>query len=70
MIYYYFGYDEETVLKTKGRERDWYYKGRTLTDWLNRERKIFNKIGMRYGKDIDAIFLDDTCTWYLANFEE
>jgi hypothetical protein len=70
IMYYHLGHDEEIVLKAKGWESDWYKKGRDLTDWLNLEIRIFTEIGTRYGTGLDAIFLDDACTWYPADFEK
>lgn len=32
--------------------------------------KIFTEMGKRYGNGLDAIFLDDGCVWYPADFEK
>lgn len=70
MLYYHLGHDHKDVLLAK----EWVdaseetYASRQK--WLNREMKIFKEMGNRYGKGLDAIFLDDGCVWYPADFEK
>lgn len=70
MLYYHLGHDHKDVLLAKG------WKDSTVEDfssrkkWLDLEEKIFTEMGNRYGKGLDAIFLDDGCVWYPADFEK
>ena len=70
MMYYHTGHDRKDVLLAKGwkdtKEQD--FAARSA--WLERETKIFIEIGQRYGTGLSAIFLDDACTWYPADFEK
>lgn len=69
MMYYHLGHDHKDVLLAKGwkdaPEQD--YNSRQ--QWLKTEEKILTEIGNRYGEGLNAVFLDDGCTWYPADFE-
>ncbi|WP_183558572.1 alpha-L-fucosidase [Mucilaginibacter sp. SP1R1] len=70
MLYYHLGHDHKDVLLAKGWKDSTEEGYNTRQVWLNREAKIFTEIGQRYGKGLDAIFLDDGCVWYPADFEK
>lgn len=70
MMYYHLGHDQKEVLLAKGWVDSPVETYASRQKWLDRESKIFTEIGNRYGKGLDAIFLDDGCTWYPADFEK
>jgi Alpha-L-fucosidase len=70
MLYYHLGHDHKDVLLAKGWKNDTEEGYNERQSWLNREIQIFKEIGNRYGKGLDAIFLDDGCVWYPADFEK
>ncbi|NKB66784.1 MAG: hypothetical protein GKR89_06975 [Candidatus Latescibacteria bacterium] len=69
VLYYHLGHDQPEVLLAKGWQAGWDQDGRDRSAWLDCEEDIFRQIGQRYGRGLDAIFLDDACCWYPANFE-
>lgn len=70
MLYYHLGHDHKEVLLAKGWEDSSTQDYVSRQRWLDREIKIFTEIGKRYGKGLDAFFLDDGCVWYPAEFEK
>lgn len=70
MLYYHLGHDHKDVLLAKGWKDSTEQDFASRRKWLGREMKIFTEIGKRYGKGLDAIFLDDGCVWYPADFEK
>lgn len=70
MLYYHLGHDHKEVLLKKGWKDSSMQDYTARTKWLDREMKIFREIGERYGKGLDAIFLDDAVVWYPADFEK
>jgi hypothetical protein len=70
MMYYHLGHDKKDVLLAKGWKDAPDQDFAARTKWLDREMKIFNEVGQRYGTGLDAIFLDDGCCWYPADFEK
>ena len=70
MLYYHLGHDSKEVLLAKGWKDSTEQDFASRQKWLDREMKIFTEIGNRYGKGLDAIFLDDGCVWYPADFEK
>jgi hypothetical protein len=70
MLYYHLGHDHKDVLLAKGWKDSSMQDYTSRQAWLDREAKIFTEIGKRYGKGLDAIFLDDGCVWYPADFEK
>jgi alpha-L-fucosidase len=69
ITYYHMGHDHPQVLIDKGWDADWERHGHNRQAWFDREVKIFEEIGARYGKDLDGWFLDDGCSWYPADFQ-
>jgi len=69
MLYYHLGHDHKDVLLAKGWKDSTMQDFQSRQTWLDREMKIFREIGRRYGKGLNAIFLDDGCVWYPADFE-
>lgn len=70
MLYYHLGHDHKNVLLAKGWKDSTEQDFASRQKWLDREMKIFTEMGKRYGKGLDAIFLDDGCVWYPADFEK
>ncbi|MEO7766455.1 MAG: alpha-L-fucosidase, partial [Ferruginibacter sp.] len=70
MLYYHLGHDHKEVLLAKGWKDSAMQDYASRTKWLDREMKIFREMGKRYGKSLDAIFLDDGVVWYPADFEK
>jgi hypothetical protein len=70
MMYYHLGHGSKEVLLAKGWKDSLEQDFPARTKWLDLEAKIFREIGQRYGTGLDAIFLDDGCTWYPADFEK
>ncbi|MBC7888259.1 MAG: alpha-L-fucosidase [Ferruginibacter sp.] len=70
MMYYHLGHDHKEVLLAKGWKDSTAEDYKSRQHWLNLETKIFTEIGNRYGKGLNAVFLDDGCVWYPADFEK
>ena len=70
MLYYHLGHDHKDVLLAKGWKDSSVQDYASRQAWLDRETKIFTEMGNRYGKGLDAIFLDDGVVWYPADFEK
>jgi len=70
MLYYHMGHDHKDVLLAKGWKDSTMQTYASRQRWLDWETNLFTEIGTRYGKGLDAIFLDDGCVWYPADFEK
>jgi hypothetical protein len=70
MLYYHMGHDHKDVLLAKGWKDSTMQTYASRQRWLDWEANLFTEIGTRYGKGLDAIFLDDGCVWYPADFEK
>lgn len=70
MLYYHLGHDHKDVLLAKGWKDSMSEDYLSRKIWIDREMKIFKEMGRRYGKNLDAIFLDDGVVWYPAEFEK
>jgi len=70
MMYYHLGHDHKDVLLAKGWKDSTVEEYATRQKWLDRETRILTEIGTRYGMGLNAVFLDDGCVWYPADFEK
>ena len=70
MMYYHFGHGNKELMLAKGWIDSPVQTYESRQKWISIEEKIFTEIGNRYGKGLDAIFLDDGCCWYPTDFEK